>query len=659
MAERTWQVLILGRLPEARDLFSREPFEKTLPTEANRVDDPEGFETALEQRPTPDVILIDVEPHGMDVLEMVRDHFPVAPVVMVGDPEHAEVLLEALQQGLERYVLRLQDRELFIELLSQVVYRVLQHSVEPPSMDMPSAEEMHRYAQYHHILHPFFVVDPDRRLLYANAAAERLVWKLRDRAARIGERLAVGALAELGEPFERQLQDAIDGRESVIQYSFDRLPEPQERSVHCLPIQTSAGRTVAASVAIHQEIPPEVERTRTMRAISRFAGGLAHDFNNLLNVMMVQTDLLRARLGDVSEPVEDSLESMARAVTNGSALTRRLLAISHESLTHREPVRVNDVIAALKPALESELREGQTLRVDLTDELPPVDADPEQVEQLIKNLVKNSIEALEAAGDITISTSIVGPQEVDKVPRGLENRRWMVVRIEDTGPGVRPSIQSKIFEPFFTTRRAQGHSGLGLTLVHAVVEQVGGRIFIDSEPGQGTRFTIFLPTAEDTQPGAKAEPIQQAPSSDVDRATILLVEDEDELRRPFREALTQRNYHVFAAADAPGAKRLLDEHAHDLDLLITDVVMPGGSGIELVRKAVAVDPELKVIFMSGYTAEVVGDAEETLEGDFVFLSKPVSLTQLTRAVDSLLQTSAESRQADGDTDSTGPDDGTQ
>jgi two-component system cell cycle sensor histidine kinase/response regulator CckA len=641
VARHTWKALILGPLPEAREIFTRSIFHEDFPTEATHVREPADFDDALAEQTPPDVILIEADPHGLDVLDKVREHYPVVPLVMVSNPESASVLIEALEKGLERYVMRIENTEEFVELLSQVVFRLLQRTVEPPSMDEPSAEQMHRYAQYHHILHPFFVVDDRERLLYVNAAGEQLIWKLIGRSPFIGEKLADELFRGLGDPFTNQLSDAFEGRESVIQYSFDRLETPQDRNVHCTPVTTSSGRVIAASISIHQEIPPEVERARTMRAISRFAGGLAHDFNNLLNVMMVQTELLGVHLGEVSKPVEKCLASMGRAVSEGSELTRQLLAVSHETLSYRTAIRLNELLEALEPRLRQMLRGSQSLEMELSDRLPTVQADPQQMDQLVSNLVENAADALGRDGSITIRTSLVAPGQPEPIPRGLESRRWVALIVEDTGPGVRPELHTRIFEPFYTTRRAEGHSGLGLTLVHTVVEQVGGRIYIDSEPGEGFVVTVFLPAGDEAELQAQTressgEAVEELAAEESARTTLLLVEDEDELRLPFREALIQRGFNVLEARDITSARDLIVEHGKDIEVVVSDVVMPGGSGVELVQELVQEHPEIKVVFVSGYTAEVIGDPDGELDIDYTFVAKPVSLRRLVDVVDSLV-----------------------
>ncbi|QED35927.1 response regulator [Persicimonas caeni] len=594
--------------------------------------------------------MIDVEPHGMNVMSQVRSHFPVAPVVMVGDQDDAPALLEALRQGLERYIMRVEDEEMFVRLASQVVYGVLEQSVEPPNMEMPSAEQMHRYAHYHHILHPFFVVGPGKRVLYLNAAAERLAWKLVGQSPVIGESVTDGPLAQLGEPFDHQLGEALEGRESIVRYEFEGVADPVMRSVHCQPLTTSNDRTVATSIAIHQQTPPEVARSRTLRAIGRFAGGLAHDINNLLNVMMVQSELLRAYLGEPSAPVEKCLDRITAAVDDGSELTREMLAISHEPLTHRVSVQLNPMIEAFEPQLRGKLQAGQRLRLDLQPDLPPVEADPQQIEQLIGNLVQNAVDTGADELEILIRTALLEPDEAKPPPRGLEARCWLELTISDTGPGMHPKLHSRAFEPFFTTRRGQGHSGLGLTIVHAIVEQLKGSIFVDSEPGQGAVFTVYLPAADWPAEAEENDQPEEAPAIESSPATVLLVEDEEDLRLPFCEALSQRGYNVLEARDVATARDFIKEHGDDIDLVITDVVMPGGSGVELVRECLDQFPEVKVIFVSGYTADVLEETGGQLEVDYVFLAKPVSLRRLTSAAEQLLAKAAradESRSSDG------------
>ncbi len=636
MAERKWQAMVLGRLPEAEKVLASPLFSDALAVEFDHVRRPERFEAALRQRPTPDVIVIDIQPHGLEVLDQVREIFPVAPVIMVGDPACTEELLEALRQGLERFVLRVGDTDIFVRLLSQVIYRLLSHSIEPPSLDKPSAEQMHRYAQYHHILHPFYVTGPDRRLLYVNAAAERLTWKMLGRSPVIGEVVGDELFASLGDPFAEQLREALAGDESAVMYSFDGLEPPAERGVHLTPVVTRSGRTVAVSIAVHSEVPPEVERARTMRAIGRFAGGLAHDFNNLLNVMMVQTELLEAQLGDIPKAARRCIQSMSRAVADGGTLTRQLLAISQEALTRAEPVHLDTLLTAYEPHLRQCLQPGQTLTLETEEFTPLVQGDPEQLEHLVTRLVENAAEALDEGGHICVRTAGINPSTLEQVPRGLEKRPWLVLSVADTGPGVRPALHTKVFEPFFTTRRAEGHSGLGLTLVHAVVERMGGRIFVDSEPGEGCTFTVYLPAKLDGDDARTGEAPASEHAVQGRQWGVLLVEDEDDLRHPFREALVQRGFAVLEASNADQARQIIEDRSDDIDLLVTDVVMPGGSGVALARELYQRHPDIKLVFVSGYTADVVEDDGAELTVDYTFLAKPVSMKQLVKTVDELL-----------------------
>lgn len=397
-----------------------------------------------------------------------------------------------------------------------------------------------------------------------------------------------------------------------------------------------------------QELERQLARAARMEALGRLAGGIAHDFNNLLTAIMGYTALLKEHIegaraqGADKECAELALswiDEISKATSRGASLTRQLLAFSRKQIAEFKFLNLNDVVQDIESLLRRVIGEGITLRVELSPNLWSVRADEGQLEQVILNLVLNARDAMNGGGTITIATKNTNLQEPlpsttgDVIPPGP----FVVLSVEDTGSGIDQSLLPHIFEPFFTTKDATKGTGLGLSTVYGIVRQSGGRIVVSSHLGEGTRFDIYLPGyLEPAAPLKRAEATQTCAQG---KETVLLVEDEESVRNLARAALEGLGYTVLAAPDGEEATRLVAERGLPLDLLITDVVMPKMSGPDLAKELRKRQPDLKVLFISGYPEKGFTDEGE-LANNMAFLGKPFTANDLALKVRELLDRSS-------------------
>lgn len=380
-----------------------------------------------------------------------------------------------------------------------------------------------------------------------------------------------------------------------------------------------------------QRLETKLAQSQKVEAIGRLAGGVAHDFNNLLTVILgVTGDLLDRPEGALPAGVRGDVEMIRDAGERGAALTQQLLAFARQQVVQPAVLEVNAIVADLAPMLRRLIKEDIEFRCELGSDAGRVRIDANQVEQVLVNLVVNARDAMPAGGTLTIQTSDV---ELEAQYRGgqvtVMPGRYVLLAVSDTGVGMSRDVQARVFEPFFTTKEAGQGTGLGLATVYGIVKQNGGYIWVDSEPGDGTMFTIHLPLVE--APVAETGPIDAAQEMREGTETVLLVEDEDVVRAIARRVLTSRGYAVIEARHGHDALRVASEHAGPIHLLLTDVVMPGMSGHALARQLIDRCRGLKVLYMSGYTADAIIDHGELKPG-LRLLQKPFTPRDLAQAV---------------------------
>jgi two-component system cell cycle sensor histidine kinase/response regulator CckA len=382
--------------------------------------------------------------------------------------------------------------------------------------------------------------------------------------------------------------------------------------------------------AILQE---ELRQSQKMEAVGRLAGGIAHDFNNLLTVISgnCELSLLKLKEGD---PLKENIEEIKAAGDRATYLTWKLLAFSRRQILDTKVLDLNAVIRDLDKMLRRVIGEDVELVTLLSDSLGTVKTDPGWMEQVIINLAVNARDAMPSGGKLIVETTNVELDEYYAHGHGaVKPGRYVMLSVRDTGIGMSPEVREHLFEPFFTTKEKSKGTGLGLSTVYGIVMQSGGNICVYSEPGLGTTFKIYLPRLDEPleEVGEKM-PREELPHGS---ETILVVEDQEDLRRLAVHVLKRQGYRVLETSCGEDALELSKERKEPIHMVLTDVVMPGMSGRQLVDQLLPLHPKMKVLYMSGYTEnEIVHDG--VLEEGTNYIQKPFTLDGLTRQVREIL-----------------------
>ncbi len=404
------------------------------------------------------------------------------------------------------------------------------------------------------------------------------------------------------------------------------------------PLETEEGILVLAAirdVTERKRLEEQFRQAQKMEAVGRLAGGIAHDFNNILTAILGSASLLLEDL-PVDDPRRREAEEIAQAAQRAAALTQQLLAFSRKQVLQPVALDLNAVVANMDKMLRRVLGEDIEVRTALGRDLGAVEADPGQLEQIIMNLAVNARDAMPEGGNLTIETANVDLDEAyAREHIAVKPGPFVMLAVSDTGIGMNTETKSHIFEPFFTTKEPGKGTGLGLATVYGIVKQSGGNVWVYSEPGQGTTFKLYLPRVEAAlKPvGPSAVSLASLRGSE----TVLVAEDEEAVRDVVRKTLEAYGYTVLVAASGDEALRSVERHEGPIHLLLTDVVMPGMRGRELEQRLASLRPDIKVLYVSGYTNNAIVH-RGVLEPGVAFLQKPFAPDTLAKKVREVLET---------------------
>lgn len=382
-----------------------------------------------------------------------------------------------------------------------------------------------------------------------------------------------------------------------------------------------------------KKLEMQVRQSQKMDSIGRLAGGIAHDFNNLITIILGNAELARSELPAECEVLAECIQSISDAGARAAALTKQLLAFSRKQMLELKPLNVNSIVYGLQKMLPRLIGEDIKLLTRLAPNAWQVMADPGQIEQIIMNLVVNARDAMPRGGTLRIETSNVAFDGDAHRHAQVKPGAYLKLSVVDSGCGIAPDTLQMVFEPFFTTKQPGEGTGMGLATVFGIVSQSNGYVTVESELGHGATFNVYLPRWEGSCKTQELAPADSslAPGS----GTILLVEDEDDVRHLTRRILETAGYQVVEAGSGFQGLQLAIDCLPSIDLLITDVVMPSVSGHQLAEQLTKVRPDLNVLFLSGYTHDVISP-ELLSERGFDFLPKPFTAESLTLKVQQVL-----------------------
>ncbi len=483
------------------------------------------------------------------------------------------------------------------------------------------------------------LLDEKGNVVFWNRAAERIsgysreevlghnkIWEWLYPDKEYREEIFAKAMAIIRGEVVENLETVIttkDGRKRVIWWHSNNLQDEKGKIIGSIAL--------GADVTELKKIEEQLRLANKMQGLGRLAGGIAHDFNNILSIVKGYTDLILENI-PYDSPVREDLLEISEASERGAQLTRQLLAFSKRQTLEKISLDLNETITSMERMLRRILGEDINLVLNLEEELPPVNADPSQIEQVIFNLVINAREAMPGGGTLTISTSLtrIDYSYIREHPYAKPGD-YVLLAVSDTGVGMSPEVRERIFEPFFSTK-PEG-VGFGLSMVYGIVNQHNGYIWVYSEPELGTTFKVYLPPSG--EPAEKRKPREESLEIPAGNEAIILMEDERAVRALGVRILRQLGYRVFEAQEPEDALLILEKYPEEINLLITDVIMPRINGVELAEKARKIRPELKVLFISGYPMEQINN-HGILKLEENLLEKPFSARSLAQKVRKIL-----------------------
>jgi two-component system, cell cycle sensor histidine kinase and response regulator CckA len=580
-----WNLTQVDRLAHALDRLKREPF---------------------------DVVLLDLslpDADGLDTLIRVHTEAPKVPIVVLTGHDDEALAVRAVRAGAQDYLVKgRMDGDL---LLRSIRYA----SERGRAIEALERREEHYRSLIENSMDLISILNLDGTIRYVSPSHERMLGYPLEEL--IGKNVLSFIHAQDKARVQSALKSGNNGRpvECRARHSDGswRVLESFSRDLSHIP--GVSGMVVnARDITERKRLEEQLHHSQRLEAVGRLAGGVAHDFNNLLMVITGYSHMLLDAM-HASDPARQDLEQVVKASERATDLTRQLLAFSRRQGVRAALVNLNSLVEEMGRMLRRVIGEEIHLTTRLAPDLKTVRADPGQIEQVILNMAVNARDAMTSGGKLIIETKNATSAGHKKV----------VISVTDTGIGMDAQVVSRVFEPFFTTK--EHGTGLGLATSYGIIKENGGDLRVESTPGKGSTFYIELPAAEQVTDEVEAPSEKRVPSG---TETILLVEDEDPVRRVVETMLKRHGYKVIASASSKDALAAAEQHSGVIHLLITDIMMPGMSGRKMAESLINRRPEMKVLYVSGY-----GDAIAQSDADF--LQKPFSTEELATKVRELLK----------------------
>jgi PAS domain S-box-containing protein len=601
---------------------------------------------------------------GVELLQQIHETSPTVQVVMMTGEPTVESATESLRAGAVDYLFKpinksailrvvanaariksLEDTRRRLEAENQAHRENLERLVDERTARLIESETLYQSLVENAPLH-IFRKDAEGRFTFGNGQFCRSLGRsLTEILGKTDRHFYPPALAEQHRQDDQRVLEkgeAIVNREELCADAAGGARWLQTTKV---PLRDTAGKVtglvgIARDITELKRLEDQFRQAQKMEAVGQLAGGVAHDFNNLLAIIRGNAELLLMDAGGYGAEALVSLRQVIDASERAANLTRQLLLFSRKQAMQPQHLLLNELVGNLAKMLGRVIREDIRLECKPTKSLPFVFADPGMLEQVLLNLVVNARDAMPEGGRISITTNEVTLDETQAQGHtGGRAGHFVCLRVSDTGTGIVPDHLPHIFEPFFTTKEPGKGTGLGLATVYGIIKQHQGWVEVSTQIGKGTVFDVFLPVAEPSEQNRTTT----SPGVDLKggNETILLVEDNMAVRLITRKVLESVHYRILAAADSQEAIELWRQHAREIDLLLTDVIMPGDlSGRELADRLRHEKPDLRVIYMSGYSSELLSkDTDFFRRIDSSFLQKPCPHDTLLRTVRSCLDAS--------------------
>lgn len=569
-----------------------------------------------------DVVLLDLnldDSNGFDTFLAIREAAADAAILVLSGSDNVDLAIRTVREGAQDYLVKGSFDQ-------KLLFRAIQYALErKASEEALRKSETTIRAIFESSLDGIVIWDDAGVCLQANAAAAALIRVSREEL--LGRRMCDLTAGGLDQEWA-----ALKSRDSARGQVWTTLRDGDRRLIdYCFKSTIQPGKHlgVLRDITEQESLEEQLRQSQKMEAVGRLAGGVAHDFNNILGVITGYAELMQLNSHDPGQ--SRKAEQIISAAEKAASLTSQLLAFGRKQVITPRLINMADVVSGLRSMIICLMSAEIEIVVDLKQPLSMVNADQSQLEQVVLNLATNARQAMDTGGKLTLALDEIENQTSGLMPLG----RYVRLTVSDTGVGIKTEHLSRIFEPFYSTKTSG--SGLGLSTVYGIVKQSGGFVTVDSKPGEGSTFSIYLPAVEGSNASIQGK--QKELAKDIQGTeTILVVEDEDHLREAAREYLQFHGYKVLTARDGQEAIEVVEAGKENIDLLITDVTMPRLNGRRVVEYMRRSRPAVKILVMSGYA-----DDEKVRMGFLEsesYLQKPFSLQILSAKVRALLDPGA-------------------